>query len=288
MWANRAWVGRWFPEDTAPGRELEAYASWCTTVEGNTTFYATPDPATIHHWAEQVPESFRFCFKLPRAITHERRLRNCAEELTSFLRRIDALAPNLGPVQIQLPASFGPDGMDALQHFVAQLSSAFQWAIEVRHPDFFAGGDAERPLDDFLAAKGINRVILDSRALFAAPPETEAEREAHEAKPRVPVRAVATADQPLIRLIGRTDAAASLEMWEPWFPKLAAWMDAGLSPHVFAHTPDNRDAPELARAVWTEVNRLFPGLDSLPEPRTASEQLRLPGPEGDPTSEGAR
>ena len=47
MWANRDWVGRSLPADTPAGRELDAYARVVNAVEGNTTFYATPDTATI-------------------------------------------------------------------------------------------------------------------------------------------------------------------------------------------------------------------------------------------------
>ncbi|MGB0615903.1 MAG: DUF72 domain-containing protein, partial [Acidimicrobiales bacterium] len=47
MWANRDWVGRSLPVDTPAGRELDAYARVVNAVEGNTTFYAKPDAATI-------------------------------------------------------------------------------------------------------------------------------------------------------------------------------------------------------------------------------------------------
>lgn len=286
MWANREWVGRWFPADTPNGRELAVYATWCTTVEGNTTFYAIPDEPTVGRWVEQTTDDFRFCFKLPRTITHERRLRHCADEVSSFLRRLEPLGPRLGPVQVQLPASFGPEDLPVLAAFINGATKAVPWAVEVRHPAFFAGGPQERPLDDLLASAGVNRVILDSRALFAAPAVTEAEQEAQAAKPQVPVRPVATADEPLVRLIGQSDLEASLELWQPWFTKLAAWISAGLRPHVFAHTPDNRDAPHLARAVWGQIERALqteatiggrtsPRLLPLPEALRPSEQLRL-------------
>ena len=42
-------------------------------MEGNTTFYATPTPEIVERWRDQVPETFRFCFKLPKTVTHDRR-----------------------------------------------------------------------------------------------------------------------------------------------------------------------------------------------------------------------
>ncbi len=278
MWAHRGWLGKWFPADTSAGSELSVYATWCTGVEGNTTFYATPTERVVQRWIEQAPTEFRFCFKLPRTITHDRRLQNAGDELTEFLRRMEPMAQLLGPIQIQLPASFGPESLPALRSFVQQLPIGFAWAVEVRHLDFFVGGSAERPLDDLLAAHGVNRVVLDSRALFATPPTTRAEHDAWEAKPRVPVRPVATGTQPIVRLIGRTDTEGSLQDWSPWYPKIAEWIGRGLRPHVFAHTADNLDAPMLARLVWERINAASaPGasaLAPLPAPRRAPEQLR--------------
>ncbi len=266
MWANRAWVGTYFPPDTPPGRELTAYATWCTTVEGNTTFYATPPPETVERWAADSPTSLRFCFKVPQHLTHERRLRGIEEPLGDFLDAVAPLRARLGPLQFQLPASFGPDDLPVLASTINALPRSFEWAVEVRHRDFFAGGDAERPLNDLLADAGVNRVILDSRALLTRPPETREELDAWENKPRLPVRPVATASAPLVRLIGQRSLDVNLDQWQPWTAKLAEWVVAGLEPHVFTHTPDNAEAPALARRFWQTVADLVPDLEPLPEP----------------------
>ena len=46
MWAHRPWVGRSIPASTRHGAELAAYSQVVNAVEGNTTFYASPSPAT--------------------------------------------------------------------------------------------------------------------------------------------------------------------------------------------------------------------------------------------------
>lgn len=284
MWANREWVGRWFPATTAAGEELSVYATWCTTVEGNTTFYASPSEAAVQRWAELAPADFRFCFKLPQHITHERRLRDVEELLHDFLAALEPLDERVGPIQIQLPATFAPDDLPVLESFLRSVSTARDWAVEVRHSEFFVGGDAERPLDDLLRSVGANRVILDSRAFFDSVPVTPQEREAWERKPRLPVRPVATGRQPLVRLIGQSDTDASMQHWHQWVPKLADWVAAGLEPHVFTHTPDNRDSPPLARELWAAVrdeladrtgedHKQPVDLTPLPEAIEAEEQL---------------
>jgi uncharacterized protein YecE (DUF72 family) len=254
------------------GGELAWYGHHFDTVEGNTTFYAVPRPETVARWAELAPPTLRLCCKLPRHITHERRLRDCAGPVAEFLERMTPLADRMGPVQIQLPPSFGPRDLPVLLEFIDDVCwrgrsapNPFSWAVEVRHAEFSAGGASERTLNDALAERGVNRVILDSRALFAAPPVTAEEVEAQRAKPRLPVRPVATAHQPLIRLIGRSDHDASLAVWRPWFTKLGEWVAAGVDPHVFVHTPDNESAPTLANRVWNEMATI---VDDLPPGRT--------------------
>lgn len=277
MWANRLWAGSCFPRSTRPGEELQHYVSWCTSVEGNTTFYSLPSTQTVAKWCESAPETFRFCFKLPRTITHERRLRNADAELAEFLSVIEPLGLRIGPVQIQLPATFEPDDLDVLAGFLAAMPETFDWAVEVRHDEFFAGGAAEAPLDDLLSSRGVNRVMLDSRALFAVRPITPEEHEAWENKPRLPVRPVATAQEPLVRIIGQSDGAVTREFWQSWVPVVARWLGEGLRPHVFVHTPDNLIAPQLAREFWADVAALHPDLTPLPEPITDTEQLDLFG-----------
>jgi uncharacterized protein YecE (DUF72 family) len=102
--------------------------------------------------------------------------------------------------------------------------------------------------------------------MFASPPTSEAERDAWSKKPRLPVRPDALTDQPIIRYLGRDDPARTVAGWQRWLPVVAGWLREGRSPTVFIHTPDNSDAPALARRFHGEVAALVPGLDPLPEP----------------------
>ena len=280
MWANRDWVGTHLPADTPPGSELAAYARVCNAVEGNTTFYALPEAATVHRWRALTPPGFRFLFKLPRTITHERRLRDTDTEVTRFVERFEPLAGRMGPCSIQLPASFGPSDADLLFAFLDRLPSALAWAVEVRHAAFHAGGDHERRLNDGLHQRGVDRVILDSRAFFAGPVGTPEEHEARERKPRLPVRAVATADQPVVRFIGQTDPSANPPFWAPWITAVARWLSDGRRPLVFVHTPDNVAAPAMARAFHAAVVAAGAPVASLPDPPPVPVDVPLFDPAG--------
>lgn len=273
MWAHRPWIGTWLPADTRPDRLLEAYAARLPAVEGNTTFYALPDARTVARWAEQAPAEFRFACKLPRRITHERRLRDVGDDLREFLGRMAPLTDRLGPTSVQLPPSFPPDDLPVLARFLSVLPGELPWAVEVRHRGFFAGGPAERPLDDLLAHHGIDRVILDTRAVHAGPRDTPAERDEIRSKPSLPVRPVATGTRPVVRFIGQTARGANPPFWAPWLPVCARWLSEGREPYVFLHTPDNVASPHLARQFHGDVAALVPGLTPLPHPAPEGPRL---------------
>ena len=137
----------------------------------------------------------------------------------------------------------------------------------------------ERHVDHLLTEHGVNRVILDSRALFDRPPETPEEVDAWEKKPRVPVRPVATGQQPIVRLIGNRDLSASLARWQQWVPTIVRWLQEGRCPVVFTHTPDNNEALPMARQFYDLIASACKAegvrCPSLPEPETTDLQLDL-------------
>lgn len=265
MWTHRAWHGTSIPHDTPRREELAAYARVVNAVEGNTTFYATPAFDTARHWAASVPADFRFMFKLPRTITHDRKLRDVTDELVQFLTAMEPCHHLMEPISIQLPAAFAPADLPSLDAFLSAASTEHRWAVEVRHRDFFDDVDCARRLNDLLFGHGADRVILDSRAVFAGPSSTEAEIEAFANKPRLPVVAVATNDRPVVRFIGQTAAAPNPHFWAPWVDTVVRWLNDGRRPLVFIHTPDNVIAPALCRQFHGEVAARLRALDPLPE-----------------------
>ena len=51
-----------------------------------------------------------------------------------------------------------------------------------------------------------------------------------------------------------------------WVDVVVDWLREGRSPTVFIHTPDNADAPMLARRFHEEIRARLPQLDPLPRP----------------------
>ena len=246
MWAYRDWIGSLYPRGARSGELLRHYAAVFTTVEGNTTFYRVPEAETVLRWRSAVPASFRFCFKLPRTVTHERLLAGADDEAAAFLRRMAPLGERLGPYVIQLPPAFGPERLDRLAAFAERLAVR-PLAVELRHPAFFASAEATAAVDRRLAGLGCERVVMDTRALRAGDADHLDVRAARHQKPKLPTRPVALGRHPVVRFIGHPEPAVNEPWLAEWAERVAGWLGAGKEPFVMIHTPNNVHAPPLAR-----------------------------------------
>jgi uncharacterized protein YecE (DUF72 family) len=269
MWTYAPWQGRYLPRALSPRDRLSAYATWCNAVEANTTFYATPTIDTVKSWAAQTTPNFRFILKLPRTVTHERRLADADEPLRAFLTAIEPLGPRAHALWIQLPPSFSPAGLGALTGFLSGLPREYRYCVEVRHRAFFDDPRSEQQLEQALGAVGAEWLTFDTTTLFDGSPLSAAEREAWTKKPRLPRRSRALTSHPVVRFIGRDDPARTVAGWQPWLDIVAGWLREGRSPTVFIHTPDNVDALELARRFHGQVRARMPEVEPLPEPLPA-------------------
>ena len=113
--------------------------------------------------------------------------------------------------------------------------------------------------------KGINRIMLDSRPLFSVPASLAAKNaalvDAQGKKPRLPVHLLATANSPVVRLIGLPHPEDNHPFLPSWLPHWKQWLAEGKDLYLFIHTADNARAPELAR----QVSRLL-GQEMAPWP----------------------
>ena len=274
-WSENAWREYLYPESARPTDFLGLYCQVFNAVEGNTTFYARPAPATVQRWAQTMPEHFRFTAKFPGDISHGGDLREQLSAAQSFLQLLSPLGERVSPLWLQLPASFTPQRLAELAGFIDALERPL--AVEVRHRDFFAKGDAERMLNRLLLERGVERICLDPRALFSCTSSEPSVLHAQSKKPKVPPRPAAFTQFPQVRFIGHPQLEANDPFLVPWIDKVATWIEEGRTPYIFLHTADNRLAAELARRFHTRLMARLPGLSALPElyREPAAEQLGL-------------
>jgi uncharacterized protein YecE (DUF72 family) len=102
--------------------------------------------------------------KVPKAITHERRLTGAADLLAAFVDEIRELGPKLGPLLVQLPPSFAFETAVA-DAFFRHLRERWDGSVacEPRHPTWFEG-DAEL----LLVEHDVARVAADPARVPAA------------------------------------------------------------------------------------------------------------------------
>lgn len=264
LWAVNEWKGDFYTKKAKPAEFLQQYAQFFNAVEGNTTFYATPSEAMVARWLESTPETFRFSFKFPRVITHEYKLHSVSAETKAFLERMQPLGPRLNGFLIQLPASFTPSMLNALDEFIQNLPPIYKYAVEVRHPAFFTDASIRQHYNELLQGLNVDRVIFDSRPVHSAPATDEATQEAQRKKPRLPVQLDATAQAPMLRYIGHPVLEENLKFLEPWVAQTARWLEAGMTPYIYLHTPSNVQVPMLARQFHSLLQKRVEGLVDLP------------------------
>lgn len=253
FWSFEAWNGSLYSRDARPADRLAQYARVFPTVEGNTTFYSVPSARSVARWREAVPAGFRFCFKLPRAITHDAQLLDAKAPLERFLAAVAPLGERLGPFLIQLPPKFGPERLPDLEAFLDGLPGELDFAVELRHRDFFDDAALAGHADEILAERGCDRVVMDTRALRAGDPRHPEVLAALHAKPDLPLRPDPVGRRPLVRWVGHPEPAANEPYLAEWAERVAGWIDRGLEPFFFVHTASNLRTPEVARDFHARV-----------------------------------
>jgi uncharacterized protein YecE (DUF72 family) len=172
------WKPNFYPDGTNSKGFLSYYSQIFNSVELDTTFHAIPKPATVKEWGNSVPEGFYFCAKLPKKITHERRLAGIQGDLDEFIDTMRILEDKLGVLLIQLPPGFTFGHRQILENFLVLLPSEVRFAVEFRHVSWFNPETA---------------AMLHSRNICWATTEY----------PRLPNRIVRTSDFLYIRWIGQ-------------------------------------------------------------------------------------
>ncbi len=162
-WSYRHWSGIFYPENVKPAQYLEYYLTTFNCVELNSSFYNLPREATVKGWMKRTPESFRFCPKLSRFITHQKRLADSQEALRKYFDLFQDMKSRMGPVLVQLPPGLVYDRsliIDFLD-FLSEQYREYQFAIEIRHKSWIQ--------DEFfqlLSQYGISFVMADSGNRF--------------------------------------------------------------------------------------------------------------------------
>ena len=149
-----------------PGRALPSICRPTLARSGpsrsTSSFYAVPDARVVRAWAERSPAEFIFALKMPKEITHERRLCDADDLVRDFLDRARLLRSKLGPILLQMGPDFAPDELPALEQFVPTLPDDLRFAVELRQKDWM-GPEVVPHLLELLARHGIALALSDGK-----------------------------------------------------------------------------------------------------------------------------
>ncbi|GAB5382177.1 MAG: DUF72 domain-containing protein [Aliiglaciecola sp.] len=278
MWSHPKWFGTLFPSSTSRQQPLRSYQTFFNSVEGNTSFYQLPSVESLSAWSAQVKSDFSFTFKFPREISHGSNLNAEPLLLEQVLSRFQQIHRQIGCLMLQLPGQFGPSRIEELETFLRKLPQNFDYAVEVRHLDWFDKASNEVRLNQLLTELNINRVIMDTRGLFACQTPTDTlVLDVQTKKPKVPTHVINTSNKPVVRFVGHPTLDKNGPFLQPWVDKVAQWLQEGLHPYFFFHMPDNAQAPWLASQFFDLFAQSYPtmSLSNKTIPQQASEQLSI-------------
>lgn len=139
------------------GQHLERYARVFNCTEINSSFHRHHARRVYERWAAQTPPGFRFAVKLPRAITHDARLRRARRPLMVFLESAHGLGQRLAVLLVQLPPSLAFETRQ-VRSFFRLLGELHDGAVvcEPRHESWFTPA-----ADAVLESLGVSRAAAD-------------------------------------------------------------------------------------------------------------------------------
>jgi uncharacterized protein YecE (DUF72 family) len=208
-----------------------------------------------------MPETFRFCPKVPKAISHEGKLTENIERAREFIDIMSQLGTRLGPMFLQLPPRYSPKLLGDLTAFLTQWPREVRLAVEVRHLDWFDEPHNEA-LNQLLTEQNMARVTIDTRPIrdlngdeILAGSVYQSLVEARERKPDVPVVPKRTSDFIFVRYIGHPEIEVNEPYLQEWGDYLISQLQDGADVYMFCHSPNNFAAPYLCRKIYSQVEK---------------------------------
>jgi uncharacterized protein YecE (DUF72 family) len=162
-WSYRHWSGVFYPPELKPDKYLEYYQSRFSCVELNASFYHLPREITVTGWMMRTPETFVFCPKMSRFVTHRLRLKDAAGSLERFFTVFAPLKLKTGPVLMQLPPSltYDPALTEDFFSLLTEKYTEYRFAWEIRHASWLNAG-----FFNLLNRSNMGFVIADSGRRF--------------------------------------------------------------------------------------------------------------------------
>ena len=134
---NKHWKEVFYPPEMPQKQWFDFYCTHFNTLELNVTFYRFPTVKVLQNWYNKSPDTFLFAVKVPKLITHEKKLINCAGEIADLYDNCETgLKEKLGCLLFQFPPSF-KYSTETLELVIKSLKSGYKNVVEFRHTNWY-------------------------------------------------------------------------------------------------------------------------------------------------------
>lgn len=242
---NRKDLKGFYPRGTKD--ELTYYASQFNSIELNASFYRMFPAEQFQKWGDKVGEGFKFFPKVPRLISHLKRLNETEDLVTDFTANLVPLKEKLGMVFLQMPGNFMPKYIDRLPKFFETWPNEIPLAFEVRHTDWHTDKAVADELNAILQEHNVSSIITDS------------------AGRRDLLHMRLTTDTAFIRYNG-ANHESDYSRLDDWVDRIEQWHDQGLKNlYFFVHQNLEKASPLLSAHFIQNLNARFDLDIKIPE-----------------------
>ena len=137
-WSYEGWKGNFYPKKMGNKDYLSYYSKFFKFVEVDSTYYHIPSRSIVRGWKNKTPDDFKFSFKFPKVVTHEKKLEEVAKPLSILFYSLEPLIDKTLTLLIQLPPFLSEKkGFNPLQDMIRHLDKRYRYSLEVRHSSWF-------------------------------------------------------------------------------------------------------------------------------------------------------
>ncbi|MDT0649329.1 DUF72 domain-containing protein [Autumnicola edwardsiae] len=234
---SRTDLKKFYPRGTKD--ELAYYSTQFNSIELNASFYRMFPQAQFEKWGEKAHDDFKFFPKVPRIISHIKRLNDCERLVDDVVTNMLPLKDKLGMVFLQMPDNFQPKFMERLEPFFKHWPKEIPLAAEFRHNDWHNDKTVANALNELLIKYNISSVITDS------------------AGRRDLLHMRLTTDTAFIRYNGANHETDYTRL-DDWLDRLEEWYDLGLkNVYFFVHQNMEMASPLLSAYFIKRFNKKF-------------------------------
>ena len=134
---NSFWKKIFYPQNLPSKEWFDFYCQHFNTYEFNGSFYKFPTLKVFQNWYTKSPETFTFSIKVPKEITHIKKLHDYESLLHDFYNVCKSgMKEKLGAILFQFPPSYA-FSREKLDIIIGILNYNFQNVIEFRHESWW-------------------------------------------------------------------------------------------------------------------------------------------------------